>query len=205
MKYGSDYAVSKGSDLVIVTAGARQNPGESRLDLVGRNLAIFKHIIPAVVAASPDCCILVVSNPVDILTYVAAKLAGLPPGRVFGSGTSLDSSRFRTLVAERMSVDTRSVHALIVGEHGDSSVAVFSQLNVGGQVLRQVKPRMGLADDPEGWADVHKEVVSAAYDIIRAKGYTNWAIGLTVVRGGAGDGGRAAGARSAVREHRRGW
>lgn len=177
---GSDYALTRGSDLVIITAGARQNPGESRLDLIGRNLAIFKGIVPAVVEASPNCCLLVVSNPVDILTFIAAKLSGLPAGRVFGSGTSLDSSRFRTLVAERLGVDARSVHAQVLGEHGDSSVPVFSNLVVGGQLLRTVKPRMGLPDDPEDWRAVHKAVVSAAYEIIKAKGYTNWAIGMTV-------------------------
>jgi len=159
---GADYALTKSSDLVIITAGARQNPGESRLDLIGRNLAIFKGIIPLVVQHSPGCCLLVVSNPVDILTFIAAKLSGLPAGRVFGSGTSLDSSRFRTLVAERLGVDTRSVHAQVLGEHGDSSVPIFSNLVVGGQLLRAVKPRMGLPDDPEDWMGIHKAVVAAA-------------------------------------------
>jgi L-lactate dehydrogenase len=101
-------------------------------------------------------------------------------GRVFGSGTSLDSSRFRTIVADRLGVDTRSVHGAIVGEHGDSSVALWSSLNVGGVRLRDLDPRVGTAADPENWNAIHKEVINAAYEVIKAKGYTNWAIGLTV-------------------------
>lgn len=147
IRYGSDYALTKDTDLVIITAGARQNPGESRLELIGRNLKIFQAIVPPICAHSPNCTIMIVSNPVDILTFIAAKLSGFPPGRVFGSGTSLDSSRFRTLVAERLGVDTRSVHAVVLGEHGDSSVPVFSQLMIGGQLLRAIKPRAGLPDD----------------------------------------------------------
>lgn len=180
IRYGSDYALTRDTDLVIVTAGARQNPGESRLDLIGRNLKIFQAIIPPLCAFSPNSCIMIVSNPVDILTFIAARLSGFPPGRVFGSGTSLDSSRFRTLVADRLGVDTRSVHAVVLGEHGDSSVPVFSQLMIGGQLLRAIKPRAGLSDDPDNWQEIHKQVVAAAGEIIRAKGYTNWAIGMTV-------------------------
>lgn len=180
VKASSDYAVSAQSDFVVITAGARQREGESRLDLVGRNLAIFKSIIPQIVAASPECTICVVSNPVDILTWVVAKLAGLPPGRVFGSGTSLDSSRFRTLVADRVGIDARSVHGLILGEHGDSSVAAWSSLNVGGVRLRDINPAVGTPGDEENWAQIHKDVIGAAGEVIKAKGYTNWAIGLTV-------------------------
>jgi L-lactate dehydrogenase len=181
VRSSSDYAVSAGSHLVIVTAGARQRDGETRLNLVARNLEIFRGIIPLVVRHSPDAAICVVSNPVDIMTAVTAKLAGLPPGRVFGSGTALDSSRFRTLVAERLGVDARSVHGMILGEHGDSSVACWSKLNVAGVRLRDLNPDLGRPGpvDPENWAGLHKAVVQSAYEIIRAKGYTNWAIGLT--------------------------
>lgn len=179
VKASSDYAVSAGSDLVIITAGARQREGETRLALVARNLAIFKSIVEPIVRYSPACTICVVSNPVDVMTAVTAKLAGLPPGRVFGSGTALDSSRFRTLVAERMGVDARSVHGAILGEHGDSSVAAWSSLNVAGVRLRDIHPALGRGGDPEDWAALHKSVVQSAYEIIQAKGYTNWAIGLT--------------------------
>lgn len=177
----ADYAVSAGSQLVIITAGARQREGESRLSLVDRNLAIFKTIVPQVVTHSPSCSIMVVSNPVDIMTHVVARLAGFPPGRVFGSGTALDSSRFRTLVADKLGIDARSVHGAIIGEHGDSSVACWSQLNVAGVRLRDINPAIGRSGgaDPEAWEEVHRKVISSAYDIIKAKGFTNWAIGVT--------------------------
>jgi L-lactate dehydrogenase len=132
------------------------------------------------VAASPNCCILVVSNPVDVCTWIVNKLAGLPPGRVFGSGTALDSSRFRTLLAERFGVDTRSVHAVVLGEHGDSSVAAWSAVILGNQLLRHVKPHAGLPGDPDNFAAIHTDVIQSAYRVIEAKGHTNWAIGLTV-------------------------
>lgn len=178
IKGGSDYALSRGSTVVVVTAGARQNEGESRLSLVGRNVKIFRSIIPEVVRHSPDCVLLVVSNPVDIMTYVAARMSGFPVGRVIGSGTSLDSSRFRTIVAEKLDVDPRSVHGMILGEHGDSSVALWSALSVGGVRLRDLNPRLGTPEDPDKWADVHADVIHAAGEIIKAKGYTNLAIGM---------------------------
>lgn len=108
------------------------------------------------------------------------KLSGFPLSRVFGSGTSLDSSRFRTLIADKLAVAPSSVHGLILGEHGDSSVPVWSQLNVAGVRLKDVSPKLGDEDDPENWREIHRQVVSSAYEIIVRKGYTNWAIGLTV-------------------------
>lgn len=116
-----DFSVTAGSKLCVVTAGARQQPGESRLDLVQRNTNIFKGIIPKLVQHSPDTILLIVSNPVDILTYVAWKLSGLPKHRVIGSGTNLDSSRFRFLMSQRLGVAPTSCHGWIIGEHGDSS------------------------------------------------------------------------------------
>jgi L-lactate dehydrogenase len=175
-----DYAVLRGAHVVVITAGARQNPGESRLSLLERNLRIFKSIVPQIVEHAPHCTIVVVSNPVDAMAWMTWKLSGFPVGRVIGSGTSLDSSRFRTLVAERLGVSTRSVHGYIVGEHGDSSVPVWSGLNVGGVTLQSINPKIGQDDDPEEWHSVTKGVVKSAYEIIELKGYTNWAIGLTV-------------------------
>lgn len=116
-----DFAVTAGSRLCIITAGARQRTGESRLDLVQRNTDIFKGIIPKLVQYSPDTILLVVSNPVDILTYVAWKLSGLPKNRVIGSGTNLDSSRFRFLMSQRLEIAPTSCHGWIIGEHGDTS------------------------------------------------------------------------------------
>lgn len=175
VKASSDYAVTANSTMVVITAGARQREGESRLDLVGRNVAIFKSIIPQLVKHSPDAVLCVISNPVDIMTYVTWRLSGLPVGRVFGSGTALDSSRFRTLLADRLGVDTRSVHGMILGEHGDSSVAWWSALNVGGVLLRDLNPKLGLDDDPENWGQVHKDVINAAYEIIKSELLTGWA------------------------------
>jgi L-lactate dehydrogenase len=176
----TDYEVSKGSKICVITAGARQNEGESRLSLVQRNVEIFKHIIPNLVKYSPDCILLVVSNPVDIMTYVSWKLSGLPHHRVIGSGTMLDSSRFRFEISERLNIAPHSCHGYIIGEHGDSSVAVWSTVNVAGTRLKDVQPSIGQANDPENWEQVHKDVVNSAYEIIKLKGYTSWAIGLMV-------------------------
>jgi L-lactate dehydrogenase len=175
----TDLAVSAGSRLVIVTAGARQKEGETRLDLVQRNTDIYKGLIPKLVQHSPDAIFLIVSNPCDILTYVAWKLSGLPKNRVIGSGTNLDSSRFRFLLAQRLNVAPTSVHGWIIGEHGDSSVPVWSGVNVAGVRLREINPHAGEANDSEEWGKLHKSVVDAAYEVIKLKGYTSWAIGLS--------------------------
>ncbi|CAH2276235.1 L-lactate dehydrogenase B chain [Pelobates cultripes] len=175
-----DYSVTANSRIVVVTGGVRQQEGESRLNLVQRNVNVFKFIIPQVVKYSPDCIIIVVSNPVDILTYVTWKLSGLPQNRIIGSGTNLDSARFRYLMAEKLGVHPTSCHGYILGEHGDTSVAVWSGVNVAGVTLQSLNPELGTAQDSENWKDVHKQVVDSAYEVIKMKGYTNWAIGFSV-------------------------
>lgn len=175
-----DFAVSAGSRLIVITAGVRQKEGESRLNLVQRNCDILKGIIPKLVEHSPDCILLMVSNPVDIMTYVAWKISGLPKNRVIGSGTNLDSSRFRFLMSQRLGVAPTSCHGWIIGEHGDSSVPVWSGVNVAGVRLAEINPSIGTADDDEKWGDLHHEVVNSAYEVIKLKGYTSWAIGLSV-------------------------
>jgi len=177
---GTDYALSAGSKLCIVTAGARQIDGESRLNLVQRNTNILKAIIPKLVQHSPDTTLLIVSNPVDLLTYVAWKLSGLPKQRVIGSGTNLDSSRFRFLLSQRFNLSPNSTHGWIIGEHGDSSVAVWSGVNIAGVRLRDVNPHAGTDKDKENWGEIHTQVIKSAYEIIKLKGYTSWAIGLSV-------------------------
>ncbi|XP_077302170.1 lactate dehydrogenase isoform X2 [Arctopsyche grandis] len=177
---GTDYALTADSALCIITAGARQREGESRLSLVQKNTDIFKHIIPQLVQYSPNTILLVVSNPVDILTYIAWKISGLPKNRVFGSGTNLDSSRFRYLMSEMLGVAPSSCHGYIIGEHGDSSVPVWSGMNIAGVKLRDLNPLAGLPGDADNWQEVHKKVVQSAYEIIRLKGYTSWAIGLSI-------------------------
>uniref|UniRef100_UPI00398ECDE8 L-lactate dehydrogenase A chain n=1 Tax=Pristiophorus japonicus TaxID=55135 RepID=UPI00398ECDE8 len=177
---GKDYSVSAGSKLVVITAGARQQEGESRLNLVQRNVNIFKFIIPDIVKHSPNCILLVVSNPVDVLTYVAWKLSGLPMHRVIGSGCNLDSARFRYLMGERLGIHCSSCHGWVIGEHGDSSVPVWSGMNVAGVSLKELHPEMGTDKDKENWKKMHKDVVDSAYEVIKLKGYTSWAIGLSV-------------------------
>ncbi|PNF15811.1 L-lactate dehydrogenase [Cryptotermes secundus] len=176
----TDYAATANSRLCIVTAGARQKEGESRLDLVQRNTDIFKGIIPQLVKYSPNTILLIVSNPVDILTYVAWKLSGLQKNRVIGSGTNLDSSRLRFLMSQRLNLSPTNCHGWIIGEHGDSSVAVWSGVNVAGVRLRDINPALGSGNDKENWEDMHRQVVQSAYEVIKLKGYTSWAIGLSV-------------------------
>ena len=129
------YELLAGCDLVVITAGANQRPGQSRLDLLKTNAAVIRDIVPRVVAANPTGVILVASNPVDILTQIAADHAGLPPGHVFGSGTILDTARFRYLLGEHLGVNSQSVHAYILAEHGDSAVPVWSTATIAGVPL----------------------------------------------------------------------
>ena len=180
IKADTDYAVSAGSKICVVTAGARQREGESRLNLVQRNVEIFKHVIPQLVKYSPDTILLIISNPVDVLAYVAWKISGLPKHRVIGSGTMLDSSRFRFLLSERLNISPQSCHGYIIGEHGDSSVALWSSVNVSGTRLLDMCPKAGQTDDPENWQEIHQDVINSAYRIIQLKGYTSWAIGTMV-------------------------
>lgn len=179
IKASTDFAASAGSRLCIITAGARQREGETRLDLVQRNTDILKGIIPKLVKHSPDTILMIVSNPCDILTYVAWKLSGLPKHKVFGSGTNLDSSRFRFLLSQKLGVAPTSCHGWIIGEHGDTSVPVWSGVNIAGVRLREINPHVGDDTDPENWNDLHKDVVNSAYEVIKLKGYTSWAIGLS--------------------------
>ncbi|CAO2587896.1 L-lactate dehydrogenase A chain [Lemmus lemmus] len=174
---GKDYIVTANSKLVIITAGARQQEGESRLNLVQQNVYIFKFIIPNVVKYSPNCKLLIVSNPVDILTYVSWKISGFPKNPVICSGSNLDSAWFHYLIGERLGVHSLSCHGCVLGEHRDSSVPVWSGINVAGVSL---KPKLGSDADKEQWKEVHKQVVDSAYEVIKLKGYTSWAIGISV-------------------------
>ncbi|XP_036727960.1 L-lactate dehydrogenase A-like 6B isoform X2 [Balaenoptera musculus] len=128
----------------------------------------------------PRCKLIVVSNPVDILTYVAWKLSEFPPNRIIGSGCNLDTARFRFLIGQRLGIHSESCHGWILGEHGDSSVPVWSGVNIAGVPLKDLDVDIGTDKDPEQWKNVHKDVVASAYEIIKMKGYTSWAIGLSV-------------------------
>jgi len=176
IRASDDYAITANSDVCIITAGVRQRTGESRLDLIGRNVQIFKKIVPDLAKHSPNAVIIVVSNPVDVLTWVVWKLSGFPSNRVIGSGTMLDSSRFTYLLAEKLHVFPQSIQGYMIGEHGDSSVPVWSSISVGGVRLRDLNPDFGKGF----WADVAKEVKESAYAVIKLKGYTSWSIGMCV-------------------------
>jgi L-lactate dehydrogenase len=171
---GTVAGVGQNADLVMITAGASQKPGESRLDLVGRNVAIFESLLADIVKYCPNATLLVVSNPVDIMTYVTLKLSGFPAARVIGSGTVLDSARFRTLLAAKMGIDPHSVHAYIIGEHGDSEVPVWSKVNVAGMPLYEGSS----STDTAKLNDLFEQVKNAGYEILNRKGYTSYAIGL---------------------------
>lgn len=243
----TDYSITANSSVCIVTAGARQKEGETRLDLVQRNTNIFKKIIPELVKYSPNTILLIVSNPVDILTYVAWKLSGLPKNQVIGSGTNLDSARFRFLLSEKLKVAPTSCHGWMIGEHGDTcgtlirvyfkidfsliydwsvvrdkgtreieslsrkicliareprleractrslvsnlryvytfcSVPVWSGVNIAGVRLRDLDETVGTEDDKENWNEIYKKVIGSAYEVIKLKGYTSWAIGLSAAQ-----------------------
>ncbi|MEB3883650.1 L-lactate dehydrogenase [Lyngbya sp. CCY1209] len=169
-------------DLVILTAGSKQKPGETRLDLLQRNTKIFKSIVPEAVKHCPNAIFLVVTNPVDIMTYVTLKISGLPSHRVLGSGTVLDTARFRFLLAEKLDIDPRSLHAYIIGEHGDSEVPVWSKVNIAGMNLCDGNSGDLPEDEKERLEPVFEAVKNAAYEIIDRKGATYYAIGLGVTQ-----------------------
>jgi len=180
--WAGDYPDLRGADIVVISAGFAQRPGESRLDLVNKNVEIFKQIVPQVVEHNQECIILIATNPVDVMTYAALRLSGFPANRVVGSGTILDTSRLRYVLGEHLRVDPRNVHAYVIGEHGDSEVAVWSLANVAGARLRDYCPVCGEKYDPDHLDSLFQRVRDAAYEIIELKGRTYFAIGLGLTR-----------------------
>lgn len=176
--YAGDYAQINGAEVVVICAGSNQRPGETRLDLLQRNAEVFRNIVPQVVAAAPDAIIVVATNPVDILTTISARIAGLAPGRVFGSGTILDTARFRYMLGEYYGVDPRSVHAYIAGEHGDSELALWSLANIAGVRLRDFVGANGRGYSQAALDTIFTQTRAAAYEIIKRKKATYYAIGL---------------------------
>jgi len=167
----------------VITAGAKQSPGESRLALLKKNAAIISSIMDEIVGKKSNAVVVVASNPVDILTYVALKRSGWPKGRVIGSGTVLDSARFRYLLSQHCEVDVSNVHAYILGEHGDSEFPAWSMTNIGGVAIEDYCPICNMCDDWEGERDqIFQEVRDSAYHIINYKGATYFAIGMALVR-----------------------
>ena len=180
--YAGSYDDISDCSLIIITAGANQKPGETRLDLVHKNVAIFKSIIPEITKRNFEGILLIVANPVDILTYAALKISGYPKERVLGSGTVLDSARFRYLLSEHLNVDSRSVHAYIIGEHGDSELAVWSSANVSGIGINDFCGLRGHYEHDEAMDRIYRTVRDSAYEIIERKGATYYGVAMAVSR-----------------------
>jgi L-lactate dehydrogenase len=176
--HAGDYADCAHADVTIITAGAASRPGETRLDLAGKNAAIFRQIIPEIARHNLEGILLVVTNPVDVLTYLTLKLAGRPASKVIGSGTVLDSARFRYLLARHCGVDPRNVHAHVIGEHGDSEVPVWSLANIAGVRLTEYCLICGRGCTLAQQEEISSQVRKAAYEVIQRKGATFYAIGL---------------------------
>jgi len=175
--FGNDYSLCKDAEIVVITAGAHQKPGETRIDLVNRNSAIFKQMIPQIIKHNRNCILLVVSNPLDVLAYLTLKYSKFPKHRVIGSGTILDTARFRYMLGRYFGVSPNSVHAYIMGEHGDSSFPVWSTANIAGVSLRNFKKYNKKAMDK-----IYAETKNAAYEVIAKKGATYYAIGLGITK-----------------------
>lgn len=178
--YAGTYADAKDADLVVITAGAPQKPGETRLDLVNKNLKILSSIVKPIVDSGFDGIFLVAANPVDILTYATRKFSGFPKEKVIGSGTSLDSARLMVALGKRFNVDPRSVHAYMMGEHGDSEFAAYDEATIGGYPLKAYAAKEGVTD--EELADIEDKVRNKAYSIINRKGATFYGIATCLMR-----------------------
>ena len=178
----SGYDGLRGCSLVILSCGVAQREGESRLELLNRNVEVFRNVIPGVLQFAPEAILLVVSNPVDIMTSVVATLSGLPTGRVIGSGTILDTARFRTLIGEHLSIAPQSVHAYVLGEHGDSEVLSWSSVNIGGVPLHNFAEQIGRPIDEVATQTIDTKVRKAAYLIIEGKGATYFGVGGGIAR-----------------------
>lgn len=180
-----EYADLVGSRVVILAAGVSMRPGETRLQLLERNAAIFADVVPNVLRYAPEAILLVATNPVDIMTHLAARYAaeqGVPPSRVLGSGTTLDTARFRVLLGRHLGVDPQHVHAYVVGEHGDSEVLTWSLVTVGGMPLAEFVRQHGVTLDEQIREDFDHRVRDAAYHIVDGKGSTHFGIGAALAR-----------------------
>ena len=180
--YAGTYDDAADAAIIIITAGANQKPGETRLDLVQKNTAIYQSIIPEIVKRDFGGSLLIVSNPVDILTYVALKLSGLPENRVLGSGTVLDTARLKYALGEHLGVDSRSVHSFIIGEHGDSEIAAWSSTNVSGIPLNDFCEMRGHFNHDAAMDAIAEKVKNSAYEIISKKQATYYGIAMSVKR-----------------------
>jgi L-lactate dehydrogenase len=180
--WAGEYADCAGASVIVFAAGAGQKPGEARLDLIRKNAAIWREIVPEVMKHNSEGILLIATNPVDVLAYAAWKLSGLPAERVIGSGTILDTARFRYLLSQHFEVDTHSVHAYIIGEHGDSEVPVWSLANIAGMRLPDFCQAQKLSYDPQAMEEIFVQTRDAAYRIIERKGATYYAVAAGLMR-----------------------
>ena len=180
--HAGEYPDCKEADVIIVAAGARQKPGETRLDLVDRNAQICKSIVDSITPYTTEALFLVATNPVDIMTCAVVKHSGLPPRQVIGSGTVLDSARFRYLLGQHCTIDTHNVHAYVIGEHGDSEVLLWSQVRMAGTSLELFCAHCARGCAPLDKTEITEAVKNSAYHIIEAKGSTNYGVALAVTK-----------------------
>ena len=180
--YAGEYKDTSDADIAVICAGVAQKPGESRLNLLKRNAAVFKSIVDPVTESGFNGIFLVATNPVDIMTYVALKLSGYPRNKVIGSGTVLDTARLKYLLSRHLDVDSRSIHAFIIGEHGDSELAVWSAANVSGIPLNHFCELRGYFDHMESMDRIYQSVRDSAYEIIEKKGATYYGVAMAVCR-----------------------
>ena len=180
--YAGDYSDISDAAIVIVSAGANQKPGETRLDLVKKNVGIFKNIMPQIKDSGFEGILLIVANPVDILTAVARELTGFPEARVFGSGTVLDTARLKYLLGEHLGVDSRTIHAFIIGEHGDSEIVAWSSANVSGVPINDFCEMRGHFRHEESMIAIAESVKNSAYEIIQKKQATYYGIAMSVMK-----------------------
>lgn len=180
--YAGEYRDCKEADVIIITAGTRQKTGESRLDLVDRNAQICKSIVDSITPHTTEALLLVVTNPVDIMTYAVLKRSGLPPHKVIGSGTVLDSARFRYLLSQHCNINTHNIHAYVIGEHGDSEVLLWSQVRMAGTSLELFCKHCVRGCAPLDKTEITEAVKNSAYHIIEAKGSTNYGVALAVTK-----------------------
>ena len=178
----ADLEICRDADMVVVTAGAKQKPGQSQMELAGATIGLMEKIIPNVQKVAPNAIIMMVTNPVDVVTLVSLKISGLPANQLFGSGTVLDSSRLRYLVAREMGVAVQNVHAYIAGEHGDSEIPLWSSALIGAAPLMDWHNVEGRSLNEARREEIAHEVVNSAYKIIEGKGATNYAIGVAGAR-----------------------
>jgi len=181
--YTAGFEGCKDADIVVITAGANQKPGQTRIDLVNKNVAIYKEMIPVISKYAANAILLIVTNPVDILTYVTLKLSGFPPNRVIGSGTVLDTARLKFMISQYAKVDPSNIHTYIIGEHGDTELPVWSNATIGGMAIETYcSDYAGLGNAKNELAEIFVKVKNAAYQIIKAKGATNYSIALALVK-----------------------